>query len=378
MQNPFKPSAGARPPLLIGREDMRRDFSDSLDDGAGAPGLLSIFTGPRGVGKTVMLSEIEDEAIEHGWIVVSETATEGLISRIGESIRTAGEELGEGPPGRRITGVALAGLGRIETQLRADRPANWRRTASELLAILDRQGTGLLISVDEIHAVDRTELAELAAVVQHLIREGLPIALAMAGLPKAVSDLLNEGVSTFLRRAERYDLHSASIPEVRQAFGKTFSDSGVSIDAAQLDRIAEATGGYPFLIQLVGYQVWKLAARAGNQVTDTVLRDGVERAHRRMGATVLQPAYGYLSEIDQTYLLRMAEDDGASGTTSIAQRMGTSTRYAGIYRRRLMDAGMIEQSRHGYVDFAVPRLREYLREQPGYAVHIPPRPLHGP
>ncbi len=146
---------------------MRQDFSDSLDDGPGAPGLLSIFTGPRGVGKTIMLSEIEDEAIEHGWIVVTETATEGLTSRIGESIRTANEELGEGSPGRRVTGVTVGPL-RVETQLPPEKPLNWRRTASELLANLNRQGTGLLISVDEIHAVDRTELSELAAVVQHL------------------------------------------------------------------------------------------------------------------------------------------------------------------------------------------------------------------
>lgn len=258
-----------------------------------------------------MLSEIEDEAIEHGWIVVTETATEGLTSRIGESIRTANEELGEGSPGRRVTGVTV-GPHQVETQLPPEKPLNWRRTASELLANLNRQGTGLLISVVEIHAVDRTELSELAAVVQYLIREDLPIALTMAGLPKAVSDLLNEGVSTFLRRAERYDLHSASLEEVRQACGKTFPDSGVEIDRTKLDRLAEATGGYPFLIQLVGYHVWKLAARANNNVTDAVLRSGVQRAHRRIGATVLQPAYSSLSEIDQTYLLRMAEDDGSS------------------------------------------------------------------
>jgi predicted AAA+ superfamily ATPase len=37
-------------------------FEEGLDDGSGAPALLTIFTGPRGVGKTVMLSQAEDIA----------------------------------------------------------------------------------------------------------------------------------------------------------------------------------------------------------------------------------------------------------------------------------------------------------------------------
>lgn len=102
----------------------------------------------------------------------------------------------------------------------------------------------MLISIDEIHAVDRAELSEIAAVVQHLIRESLPIGLVLAGLPKSVEDLLNEGVSTFLRRAEKYNLHSTSISEVADAFRNTFADSGVNISGEHLQLLAAATGGY--------------------------------------------------------------------------------------------------------------------------------------
>ncbi|MFF2317876.1 hypothetical protein ACFVTE_16580 [Arthrobacter sp. NPDC058097] len=76
-----------------------------------------------------------------------------------------------------------------------------------MLRVLESKGTGLGHTVDEIHAVDRTEISQLAADVQHFIRDGLPIGLIFAGLPSAVSDLLNEGVATFLRRADRINLH---------------------------------------------------------------------------------------------------------------------------------------------------------------------------
>ncbi|WP_461173390.1 hypothetical protein M1D93_01205 [Arthrobacter sp. Z1-9] len=60
---------------------------------------------------------------------------------------------------------------------------DWRRSGNELLRLLDAKGTGLVITSDEIHAVDRTEIAQLAADVQHFIRDGLPISLIFAGLP---------------------------------------------------------------------------------------------------------------------------------------------------------------------------------------------------
>jgi len=75
--NPFKPSAGARPPLLVGREHALDTFLEGLEDGPGAPGLLTRVTGQRGTGKTVLLSEAEGLARMRGWAVISETATPG-------------------------------------------------------------------------------------------------------------------------------------------------------------------------------------------------------------------------------------------------------------------------------------------------------------
>jgi hypothetical protein len=70
---------------------------------------------------------------------------------------------------------------------------DWRRTGNELLRVLNSKRTGLFVTVDEIHAVDRTEISQLAADVQHLIRDGLPIGLIFAGLPSAVSDTRRSG-----------------------------------------------------------------------------------------------------------------------------------------------------------------------------------------
>lgn len=343
----------------MGRNNVLDSFREGIEDGPGSPGLLPIFTGPRGIGKTVMLTEAEDFARTQSWIVISETATKGLMGRLAEAMRLHLEELGEGPPSRRLTGFQAAGFG-MTAQLPPDRQVAWGETATRLLSRLAAERTGMVITVDEIHAIDRSELTELAAVVQHLIREELPIGLLVAGIPKAVSDLINKDVSTFLRRADRIDLTEVSVADVRDALTRTFRQTGVNISGAQLDRAAEATGGYPYLIQLVGYHVWRSAA--GGTVTDETLAAGVDAARRRLGATVLQAALSDLSQVDRTFLLKMAEDDGPSHIRDIAERLGESTKYAGVYRRRLIDAGVIHEAGRGRIMFAVPHLRQYLRE----------------
>jgi hypothetical protein len=251
VENPFRPSAGATPPEILGRAGVLDEFEYGLRLGSGAPGLLTIFTGARGIGKTVIIGAAHDIARENGWAVISETAPAGFMGRIGESMRHLAEELGTGPVNRRITAIAAAGFS-ITTQLPPERQVAWRTLGEDLLRLLDERGNGLVITVDEIHAADRSELAQLAASVQHLIQDRKPIGLVFAGLPAAVSDLLNEGVATFLPRADRIDLHAAAVREVEESFASTFAEAAFRVSPDLVRHAAEATGGYPFLIQLVG------------------------------------------------------------------------------------------------------------------------------
>ena len=55
--NPFRPTAGAEPPRIIGRDDISLEFVEGLMSGVGAPARLMRITGPRGSGKTVLLCD---------------------------------------------------------------------------------------------------------------------------------------------------------------------------------------------------------------------------------------------------------------------------------------------------------------------------------
>ena len=364
--NPFKPTAGASPPLLVGRDGVLEEIDESLDDGPGAPARLVRFSGARGIGKTVMLTETRALANRRGWISISETATPGLVDRIAASARRAERELDVAPRvSRRVTGFTLpavlgTGGGGSDFGPSEESESDVRVRLNSLLDRLEPHETGVLITIDEIQPGARAELRRLASVFQHLVTDQREVALAVAGLPSAVSDLLQDDVLTFLRRATPFDLVDVPLDDVRAAFSTTIAEGGRSITHDALEAATLATDGYPFMIQLVGYHVWRKAS--GEVIDMDAVIAGVPAARKRLGATVHAAALDDLSEVDRTVLLAMSQDDGPSLVGALAGRLHESAQYISVYRRRLLDAGVIHEAGYGRIDFALPYLREYLRE----------------
>jgi hypothetical protein len=363
--SPFRPSFGTNPPMLAGRDQVAAAIGDALDSGPGSPGRATLYTGARGVGKTVMLNEAEAQARQRGWVVVSETATKGLITRlVSEGLPQAGDLLEFPDFERHVSGVHLPmNLGGVDIDLvPVNRPATGLRTlVNALTDHLAEQGTGLMITIDEIHAGVREELQALGIVIQHCIREERPIAFVAAGLPATVQDMLNDQVLTFLRRADRHHLGVVDRADVADALRMPIEAAGRTITDRALQVAADGTGGYPFLIQLIGHWVWQ--AKPDAPTIDVVqAREGVAAARRRMGALVHEPALFDLSPTDRQFLAAMAEDNGPSRIADIATRMNVGSSYASQYRLRLIGADMIQPAGRGLVNFALPYLREYLRE----------------
>lgn len=307
-----------------------------------------------------MLNALEDAARTEGWMHVSETANGGLIARLRNGVAGL-EKAVSGTAGTRprITGISTP-VGGVDLEYPSRPDTELRQSVTQLLDVLDTQGTGLVFSVDEVHGGDHEELRQLGAMAQHLVREQRPFALVLAGLPGAISDLLNDSVLTFLRRAERVELGNVSDEDVREALSAPITDSGVAVDSDALDAAVTATEGYPFMIQLVGYNVWRSAVDGHIGLPEAT--KGIDRARRRLGNLVHATSLNDLSDVDKTFLVRMAQDDAPSQTADIADRMGVGKNYVSVYRQRLIDAGVIRPVGTGLLDFTIPGLRDYLRE----------------
>lgn len=345
----------------------------ALDDGPGAHERISLVTGLRGIGKTVLLNEFEDQAKARSWWVLSETATTGFVQRLKDSVYRLIEE--HFPSSSHyLSGVSLplGGGGVQRAEKSAYSPETTLREAiTQLLELqatqderLGQDPVGLLITIDELHHYRRDEVVEFGAVIQHLVRENREIAVAMAGIPQSVRPLLasDEGRNpvTFLRRANRMDLGLIAEADVREALEQPVEAVGCSWSDEGLDAAVEACEGYPFMIQLVGHQSFR--QKKGDCIDAEVVAAGADKARRKLGQLVHEPALADLSDVDRTFLAAMAVDDGPSAMADLAERLRTYPQYAGGYRRRLIDAEMIKSTGHGKVDFELPYMREYLRK----------------
>jgi hypothetical protein len=365
-RNPFTPTFGVSPPLLAGRSELLEEFAAAIEDGPGAPGRMTLYTGARGTGKTVMLNEVEDVARQRGWRVVAETATAGLVSRlVGDHLPVLLGEIDPAATRARLTGVsAPMGLGGATWESREAHKAaaTLRAQLSAACDLLTRTGAGLLLTLDEIHHRQVPELREVATALQHLVREEKEIAFVGAGLPSAISAVLNDDVLTFLRRADRHSLGRVDLADVARAITDPLERAGRRMSPSLAGEAAEATGGYPFLIQLVGYHIWRQQGSHA-EVSRADLDAAVLAARRRLGSLVHEPAVADLPGVSRRFLLAMASDDGPSKMSDIAARLDVDANYASQYRLRLIAAELIEPAGHGRVDFTMPYLREYLREQ---------------
>ena len=371
LRNPFKPSAGYAPPTLIGRDEDIDDFIEGLDNGPGAPSRLMRVTGARGIGKTVLLSEFARIARERKWDVIRETASNGLANRL--LARLAPPEKGKVDarlaPSVSIANLFGGSLGEIHYTSPQQMPLTLSEALRRRLDELEKRGAGLLLEIDEAQAASKSDMVAIATAAQDMNTENRNYAFVFAGLPSMSSKWLDNDATTFMRRADPHILDDIPLNEVADAFEDTFSVSGLMLAGEALRMAADATYGYPFMIQLVGYHTWRVARKAHPDdpiVTVEDVKQGIGRALTRLGDTVHGPELDSLSPVDKTYLLAMAQDDGPSSTSTIAERMGKTSSYAGIYRARLIEAQVIEDRGYGLVDFAIPYLREYLREHAAF------------
>lgn len=359
--NPFTPLFGKVPAVMAGREDIIEDMIDAFEGNGSSPDLCSIFTGPRGSGKTALLRYLGYRAEQAGWIVASTTASKGMLDDLLERAFAASAHLVDIKGGKKLSGIEIAQLGGLSWDNPSDQQGNWRSRISDLLDQLSKTNTGLLLTVDEVDS-SLDEMTELVTVFQHLVGEDRKVALLMAGLPYRVSTLLRGKSTSFLRRAAQHGLASIPKYEVKEAFRLTIEEGGKSIGDDALELAADAIKGFPFMFQLVGYRSWN-AVRDDSAIDVAAVEKGVSIARDELATRVFDATLLELSKGDIEFLGAMDKSGGLTERAVIAKRTNRSSSWVSTYKKRLLEAGVIEETRPGCYSFALPGFDEYLEEQ---------------
>ena len=358
----FLPAFGVKPQPLVGRNLVIAEFFDGLSRPVGHHLRTTFFKGQRGMGKTALLLELADRAPQHGYVVARVTAGEKMLDEILQTIQTNGSKY-VSEKSRKVRGLSVGALGfsfGLTFSDEVEKKYGFRIKLSMLADELAKYQRGILILVDEVQS-SGVAMRELATTYQHLIGEQKNLAIAMAGLPSAISSVLNDDLLTFLNRAHKVELGPIALPEVELYYSRALKQAGRKLEEpTYLEEIASASRGYPYLVQLIGYYIIELTTEE-ETITRAVVSATLATSKAQLEENVYQASMKNLSNNDIAFLKAMALDDYESTSKAIRERLKKSNSHIQQYRLRLLESGMIAQVRRGVYTFTLPYLSEYFR-----------------
>ena len=361
--NPFTPVAGRTPPVVAGRESVLALVERAMRD-SNAPQRNTVITGTRGIGKTVVLRQAERFAATNGWVAVGVSASDTMAEDALDELLAATDKMKHSPR-MRISELSatFAGIG-VKAQRVEPQPLGWHTRWRKAMEALKDGGVGLLLTIDEIQPGNNA-LKPFFTFINKLTDEGYSIIVMVAGLPEHVEALRNrdsEDGITFIQRARLVHLEYVSPEQTGKALAVPAEATGRSFSSEALGKATDASDGFPYLIQLIGYHAWDHAAVSKrNYITTDDVEIALAESLPILADDVITVALRNLSQMDMKFLHAMLQDDGESKTSDIAERLKKPVRYVGVYRTRLIEQNLIRASSHGRIEFAFPGLAEYLR-----------------
>ena len=375
---PFTPGFGSTPPCLVGRDELIRDVCALLAGDPASEGGANVLLAPRGMGKTVVLNEIEDAAqAERGWLVLAVSGTDGdpiaethkQVVQAHQSWRRANGET----PRRQVSGVNL-GVGGVSAGVSYGEAPDPRRTGygddlrrdlGELASKAAGVGSRVLLTMDEMHAIPLAKARQLGSYIQHIAkRERQALVFVGAALPYITETLLADRKSTFLQRLAVHRVDPLSEPETRRGLQEPIQNHGGAIGDGALDIAAAAVAGHPYMLQLVGDRMWRASGGSERAIAVNHAERAVAEAGESLEDHLFAPTWQNLSDTDKRFLAvlaALAEVDESPRVAAVCEQAGIGKSSASAYRRRLLLSGMASPAGRGRLRLAHPSIGPWLR-----------------
>lgn len=356
VENPYRPGFNEPPKELAGREAVLEDLREAIEVAAldGRTPRPTLLAGARGVGKTVLLAEAAAIAgSRFGWprVHVEMRPETPFTPDLIDAVRRATELL-EQPPARRTlraeSVTVRAGVPGVGGEVRFARTANTqddptpalRPALTGLAALANRLGSGVVITLDEAHLAARRELAALAALLQEGTGERWPAVVVLAGLPLMRAP---EHSVTYLERGAWHELGMLSREDTMRALRRPAEAAGRPLDEDAALILAEASGGYPFAVQLYGHYAWR--ASTGRDAIDLAAANAaLPRAHEELERGLYTARWTAASPSQKRYLAAVATvaATGAPITArALADELGRTPKQLSTVRDDLIKQGTL-------------------------------------
>lgn len=383
IRNPFSPGAGTPPPELAGRQPLLEQVRVLLARiQQGRPEKSVLLVGLRGVGKTVLLNELEGMAGQVGYKTILIEAHENKplttllaaplrkllltldrMENVSDKVRRGLRVLKAFANGVRLkAGDIEIGLD-IEPELGTADSGDLEADLPELFTVLaeaaqDRK-LAVAILIDEIQYLSMQELSALIMAMHKMAQKRLPLVLVAAGLP-VLPGLAGESKSYAERLFDFPDIGPLSQADAKLALREPVQDEGVDFTDEALDEIVRMTHGYPYFLQEWGYQAWNHAQQTPIELKD--VKQATPKVIERLDANFFRVRFDRLTPREKDYLRALAELGNAPQRSGdVAKVLGVKVQSVAPVRDSLMKKGMVYSPAHGDTAFTVPLFDDFMK-----------------
>jgi predicted transcriptional regulator len=381
--NPYAPGAGTPPPELAGRDELRETVRVAIERvRRGLPAKSVLMVGLRGVGKTVLLDRMRDDAESVGIQTIRVEAPESrsLPAMLAPQLRQALLRLSRNDLAKDLAHRGLRGLAGFAKALKvkyADIEVGFdfepeagladngdlEHDLQDLLQVAaeaaQKAGTALVLFIDELQYVQEAQLAALITALHRTTQRQRPVVLVGAGLPQLRGRMGH--AKSYAERLFDFPEIGALLPqEAEVAIRKPAAAQGVEIDEDALQQIVRETRGYPYFLQEWGKHAWDSAK--GSPITRADVDVASEAAIAALDESFFRVRFDRLTPVEKKYLRAMADlGQGPHRSGDIAEKLDRKVTSLGPTRNQLIAKGMIWSPNHGDTAFTVPLFNEFMR-----------------
>ena len=386
--NPYAPGAGTQPPELAGRNALREEVRIAIErTRGGKPAKSILMVGLRGVGKTVLLDRIAEDAETRGILTLRIEAPEkrSLPALLAPQLRKALLKLSLNEKGKDLAQRALRGLAGFVKALKFKfqdlevgldyEPelglADNGDLDHDLVALMEvvgeaaqAAGTAIILFIDELQYVKEAELSALITALHRCIQRRLPVLLVGAGLPQ-LRGRMGEAKSYSERLFDFPEIGPLNPVAATEAISKPAMENQVTFDPEALEEIVQKTEGYPYFLQEWGKHAWEMAQ------SSPIHKSDVDQASASVIAALDESfflvRFDRLTPTEKKYLRAMAElGPGPHRSGDIAAQLKRDVTSLAPTRGQLIRKGMIWSPSHGDTAFTVPLFDQFMhRIMPG-------------